>query len=69
MNVQFNEYISIARRKNDDWWVGAITNDIPRDLVLSLNFLDKNNLYEAFIYTDATDTSENPNKLVFEKER
>lgn len=68
-NVQFNEYISIARRKNDDWWVGAITNDIPRDLVLSLNFLDKNNLYEAFIYTDATDTSENPNKLVFEKRK
>ena len=33
------EYLVVAKRKGQKWFVGAITNGTPRDLTLSLNFL------------------------------
>ena len=57
------KFIAVARRKNNDWYVGAITNDTARNISIPLNFLDKGN-YTAEIYTDANDTDENPNHLI-----
>ncbi|MBR6339257.1 MAG: glycoside hydrolase family 97 catalytic domain-containing protein [Alloprevotella sp.] len=34
------EYAVVAKRKGEQWFIGAITNGTPRDLTLSLNFLD-----------------------------
>jgi alpha-glucosidase len=56
-------YISIARRSNNDWYIGSITNHEERTLKISLNFLPAGN-YSADIYTDAPDANEDPNKLV-----
>lgn len=67
-NVRFNEYISIARRKNDEWWLGAITNHKARKISVPLDFLDKNDKYMANIYTDAIDVEKNPNSINFRKE-
>jgi alpha-glucosidase len=36
---EIGEYVAIARRKGDSWYVGAITNWTPRDLTLDLSFL------------------------------
>ncbi|HTR29797.1 MAG TPA: glycoside hydrolase family 97 catalytic domain-containing protein [Puia sp.] len=33
------EYVALARRKGQDWYVGAMTNWTPRDLTLDLSFL------------------------------
>ena len=33
------EYVAIARRKGNDWYVGALTNWAARDLVLDLGFI------------------------------
>ncbi|MCC8146417.1 MAG: glycoside hydrolase family 97 catalytic domain-containing protein [Bacteroidales bacterium] len=44
------EYVNIARRSGEDWYVGIICNE-KREVVLSLDFLDEGTYY-AFIYKD-----------------
>lgn len=61
-DAKVSEYLTIARRKNDDWFVGSITNHASRQLSVSLNFLPEGD-YIADIYTDASDANENPNHL------
>ena len=56
------EYVVIARRKEDDWYIGAITNHQPRNLSVPLSFLTAGS-YKAVSYTDSTDTAEHPNTL------
>lgn len=53
-HAQIGEYITIARKdqKSENWFVGSITNAKPRDLTLSLSFLDKDKTYSATIYAD-----------------
>lgn len=46
------EYISIARKKGDCWYVGSITNNDERKFRLPLDFLDADKTYELTLYTD-----------------
>lgn len=50
------EYISVARRAGDDWFIGSLTNRDPRTIAIDFSFLPKNNTYEATFYEDADDT-------------
>jgi alpha-glucosidase len=45
------QYIAIARRKGDIWYVGAMTNWDPRTLTVDFSFLGKGN-YEAEVFSD-----------------
>lgn len=45
------EYAAIARRKNDTWYVGAMSNWSARELTLDFSFLG-NGQYEAEIFQD-----------------
>ncbi len=36
---EVGEYVAVARRKGNQWYVGAMNNETPRDLVLDLSFL------------------------------
>ena len=45
------EYIAIARRSGDDWYVGAMTDWTSRELVLDLTFLPEGS-YEVELYRD-----------------
>jgi alpha-glucosidase len=56
------EYIVIARRKNKDWFLGAITNNKSRKINCSLQFLNNGN-FDATQFADAADVVENPNHL------
>lgn len=49
---EVGEFISVARRKGDEWFVGSITNNEPRNLPVSLDFLPEGKNYIAEIYTD-----------------
>ena len=62
LDAKVCEYIVIARRKNNDWYIGTITNHEPRQLQIPMNFLSTGN-YSAEIYTDAPDTRQYPNHL------
>ncbi len=63
--AEAGQWISIARRKGKDWYIGAITNSIARTVTISLDFLPPGNYY-AEIFKDAPDAVNNPNKLIKE---
>jgi len=45
------DYIAVARRRGDRWWIGAMTDWTPRELTIDLEFLGRGN-YRAEIYED-----------------
>jgi alpha-glucosidase len=63
IDAKVKEYITIARRKNNDWYVGTITNNEARQLSIPLSFLGEGN-FTADIYSDADDANENPDHLM-----
>ena len=56
------EWLSIARRKGSDWFVGSITNNSARTEHLALGFLPAG-LYTADIYGDGPDAGHDPNTI------
>ncbi len=46
------QYITVARRSGNQWFIGSITNDNGRDLNVPLDFLQKGKKYVAHIYSD-----------------
>ncbi len=52
---EIGEYISMARRSGNEWFVGSVTNTEARKLKLPLDFLDKGKNYEATVYSDDPD--------------
>ena len=49
------QYVAIARKAKENYYLGAITNEEPRNLTVALDFLEKGKTYEATIYADAED--------------
>lgn len=64
-NASVNEYVTVARKHGEDWYVGAINNSQARNVEMALDFLGKGN-YKVTFYKDAKDTDTNPNHLVKE---
>ena len=51
-----DEYVTVARRKGEDWYVGSLTNRDAREVLLDLSFLNEGSVYQASIYADADDS-------------
>lgn len=51
LDGKVGEYVAIARRKGDKWFVGGLTNWSSREMTIDLSFLDKGN-YSAEIFKD-----------------
>jgi alpha-glucosidase len=51
---EIGEYVVIARkqRAGNQWFLGGITNDAPRDVSIPLGFLDPGVSYRAEVYAD-----------------
>jgi len=45
------EYVAIARKKGNIWFIGAMTNWTPRELTIDFSFLDDGN-YKAEVFSD-----------------
>jgi alpha-glucosidase len=56
------EYIVVARRYGDAWYLGGITNWTPRELTLPLDFLG-GGTFEARLYLDGSLDGTNPNEI------
>ncbi|MEH3159630.1 MAG: glycoside hydrolase family 97 catalytic domain-containing protein, partial [Sphingomonas taxi] len=54
LNGEVGDYVTVARkdRGSDDWYLGSITNESPRTLNVTLDFLDAGRSYTAEIYRD-----------------
>ena len=62
LNGYPGEYLTIARKRGDDWYLGAMTDWTPRQFDISLDFLEPGN-YIAEIYADAPDADKFPKKV------
>ena len=49
---EIGRFVSIARRKGEEWYVGTMTNEDPRTLLLPLSFLPSGRDYVAHVYSD-----------------
>ncbi len=56
---QVGEYIVTARKKGNDWFIGAMTNWTPRELTVDLSFLDDGK-YESSVLEDGVNADRYP---------
>ncbi len=64
--ARIGEYVTVARRSGDTWFVGTITNQDGRTLDVPLSFLGDGD-YEATIYSDGPDADPITNPQDMEK--
>jgi alpha-glucosidase len=67
LNGRPAEYVTIARRSGETWYLGAMTNWDARELNVPLQFLGPGK-YTAEIYADADDAAEYPKNVSVRKE-
>lgn len=56
---EVGEYVAIARRKGDTWYIGALTSSTARNIKLPLSFLSPEVTYDAVIMSDGINTNRN----------
>ena len=63
LNGEVGQYVTIARqeRDTDRWFVGSITNEESRNIIIKTDFLTPNVKYKATIYADGEDAHWNSN--------
>jgi alpha-glucosidase len=61
-----NSYITIARRRGNEWFLGSITGWDARELETPLTFLGQGN-WNAEIYTGGPNAAKEPKETVLEK--
>jgi len=52
LHGSIGQYAVIARRSGDNWFIGGMNSDEPHSLDISLQFLDADKKYAAYIYSD-----------------
>ncbi len=55
LDGKVGEYVAVARRKGDTWYVGAMSNWDARDLVLDFSFLE-GGAYRAVVFKDGVNS-------------
>jgi alpha-glucosidase len=65
LNAEIGDYVTIARRSGENWYIGSITDESARELVVALSFLAPGRTYTARIFADAPDAdwADNPTAI------
>lgn len=58
LHAKVGEYLALARRNGDEWYIGAMTNEQSRDMDFLLDFLPKGN-YTITIMEDGINVDKN----------
>ncbi len=66
LNGEPGEFITMARRKGGDWFLGSMSDWTPREFELPLSFLGSGH-YTAEIYTDEADAAQFPKGVSIQK--
>ncbi len=63
LNGEIGDFVTIARkeRNSENWFVGGITDENKREMDISFNFLNANEVYKAVIYEDGKNAHWNKN--------
>ena len=67
LDGKIGDYCVFARqdRHSDDWYVGGITDENPRELTIEFSFLEPNTTYTATIFRDAADADWKTNPYAY----
>jgi alpha-glucosidase len=68
VNGKVGEFVTLARKKGEEWYLGAITNWDSREVSIPVEFLGSGE-YIAEIYSDAPDAGVNPKHTTIETRR
>lgn len=72
INGEVGDYVTIARKAKgkDEWFLGSITDENPREYPVKLDFLTPGATYKAQIYADAPDAhwDKNPTAIVINEQ-
>ena len=70
LNGEIGDYVTIARkeRNGDRWFVGSVTDENARQLVVKLDFLDAGRKYMATVYADGADADWDKNPTSYKIE-
>lgn len=66
LSASLGEYAVMAKRKNRDWYVGAMTNWDARSVAVDFKFLQPGVMYTAEIYTDGKEADVNAEQYLHE---
>jgi alpha-glucosidase len=68
LEAEIGDYIMIARKSDEAWYIGAVTDEQSRLLELDLSFLTEGENYQAIIYADGDDANwkDNPTSYKIE---
>lgn len=55
LNAEIGDYVTIARRSGENWYIGSITDENARILTVTLPFLAPGRTYTARVFADAPD--------------
>lgn len=65
LDARLGEYAIMAKKKDNKWFIGAMTNWESRILKLDFSFLSDEKTYEVNLYIDAKDADKNASDYVF----
>lgn len=65
LSSDINQHIMTARRKGNEWFVGAAMNEVGGTLPLKLDFLKANQTYRLKVYADADDAHFKTNREAY----
>ena len=60
------DFVVVARRKGDEWFLGAMTDENPRELAVPLGFLADGQEYVAHLLRDGDDVAQDPQSVALE---
>ncbi|MEG2121673.1 MAG: glycoside hydrolase family 97 protein [Rikenellaceae bacterium] len=66
LHAKVGEYVVMARRSKDNWYIGGLTSWIPRDIELDFSFLG-NGKYKAVIFRDGLNTDRSAEDYIREE--
>lgn len=68
LEAEPGDYVTVARKAkgNENWFVGAITDENPRNTTISLDFLTPGKKYKAIIYQDGKTAHWKKNPINYE---
>ncbi len=66
LRSKIGDFVNIARRNGENWYLGSITDENARTIYLELSFLDKNKNYTAKIFKDGKEADWETNPFSFE---
>ncbi len=67
LHGKIGDYVCIARKNALDWFIGAMSDENPRELEIPLTFLDSDKTYTASIYSDDLENEESRTKVKSEQ--